>query len=104
MSYFDPKIYCKQNLKEEDRKELDYWRDVFLNVIENAKFEAASLENGILGQMKNEIIADFCEEVKDSLGSALQDNVVGIIDAYEEDVEEVENPETYLEDYTEGNE
>ena len=36
MTYFDPKIYNMKNLKEKDRKELKFWREIFDRQIENA--------------------------------------------------------------------
>ena len=37
MTYFDPKIYCKQNLLDADRRELEFWHDEILGMIEGAK-------------------------------------------------------------------
>lgn len=34
MTYFDPHIYNKQNLKKEDREEIDYWECIILNAID----------------------------------------------------------------------
>lgn len=32
MTYFNPKIYNRENLKEEDRDELDFWRDKIISI------------------------------------------------------------------------
>jgi hypothetical protein len=40
MTYFNPKIYNKQNLKKEDRRELEYYNNMFLNVIDSALTDA----------------------------------------------------------------
>lgn len=101
MSYFDPKIYCKQNLKEADRKELEYWNQIFNNVIYNAEFDftlETNIEIPAINNIINDTIKAYGEMLKDKLGQLMQDNLVGIIDGYEEDVEEVENPETFLYD------
>lgn len=102
MTYFNPSIFNKQNLKEEDRTELDFWNGEVLNCIENTK-EEYQLENyndvPVLRDLKNQIIDDFCALLKSQWGCTLQENVVGIIDNYDEDVEEIENPDTY---YYEG--
>ena len=102
MSSYNPKIFNKQNLKEEDRTELDFWNGEVLNCIENTK-EEYQLENyndvPVLRDLKNQIIDDFCTLLKSQWGCTLQENVVGIIDNYDEDVEEIENPDTY---YYEG--
>lgn len=93
MTYFDPHIYCKQNLKDKDREELEYWQTVFENVIESASFEIG--DESILAQIRKEIIDDFCKELKKELSYAMQDNLVGCIDGYEDEVKEVEEPETF---------
>lgn len=102
MSYYNPKIFNKQNLKAEDRTELDYWDGVVKNLILNAQANY-ELDNSddvpALAELKKQIVADFCELLKTDWGYELQENVVSIVDNYEEDVEEVENPETY---YYEG--
>lgn len=95
MSYFDPKIYNKNNLHEADKKELDYWESVFINLIENTLFDFECGE-GTLGKIKKEVAEEFSKELRTQLGYELQENVVSIIDAYEEDIEEVEDPDTYF--------
>lgn len=99
MSYFDTKIYNKQNLKDKDKNEFDFWYFQFDNLIENARsnyeLEVAD-ETSTIREMKKEIIDEFCETLKTDLGYAMQEVVVGVIDNYDNDVEEVENPETYL--------
>jgi hypothetical protein len=93
MTYFDPRIYCKQNLKDKDREELEYWQTVFENVIASASFEIG--DESILGRIRKEIIDEFCEELKKELSYAMQDNLVGCITSYGGDIEEVEEPETF---------
>lgn len=95
MSYYNPKIFNKQNLKAEDRTELDYWDGVFKNVVLNTK-EDYDDDIPAITELKKQIIDDFCEKLKTNWGYELQENVVSIIDNYEEDIEEVENPETYF--------
>lgn len=101
MSYFNPKIYNKQNLKEDDLSELSYWETVFRNLIENTQMqERVSTGSQTMDNIKDEIIAGFCEELKVALGYELQQNAVAIIDNYGEDVPEREDFETFLvEDY-----
>lgn len=99
MSYFNPKIFCKQNLKESDRKELEYWNQAFDNVINNAEFDF-TLDTDIEIPAINAIISDtvkaYGEVLRDKLGQMMQDNLIGIIDGYEDDVHEVEEPETFV--------
>lgn len=102
MSFYNPKIFNKNNLKPEDRTELDFWNGEFLNCVENTKDEYLLGDDiPMIAELKKQIIDDFCVALKTQWGYALQENVVGIIDNYDEDVEEVENPETY---YYEGEE
>lgn len=98
MSFFNPKIYNKQNLKEDDLSELEYWHGVFTSVIDNAEFDAyADTECcKVFRDARNEIIKDFCHELKTKLGYTMQDNVVGIIDNYDDDVQEREEFETFI--------
>ena len=98
MSYFDPKIYNKQNLKTQDRQELDYWERVFLNDIEYAA-EDIQLDMPaipVLADIVNQTVAAFCESLKEKIGYTLQEAAVGMIEDYEGEVDEVENPETYI--------
>lgn len=99
MTFFDPQIYCKQNLKEEDRKKLEFAETIAKDALEHA---IGSVEDDYvaglsetLDKIELEIIKSFAEEVKEQLGSILQEYVVGVIDNYEEEIEPVEDPETY---------
>jgi hypothetical protein len=47
---------------------------------------------------------DFCEMLKVDMGFQLHEEIVYLIDGYEEDVEEVENPDTYYYEPKEDNE
>ena len=99
MTYFNPKIFCKQNLKESDRKELEYWNQAFDNVINNAEFDF-TIDTSIGIPAIDAIISDtvkaYGEVLRDKLGQTMQDNLIGIIDGYEDDVHEVEEPETFM--------
>lgn len=97
MTYFNPKIYNKQNLKDEDRKDIDFYKELFDSVISKAEFEAEMPSDiEIFDNIRNEIIDTFARDLRVNLGYALQDLVVGIIDGYEdEDIKEVDNPDTY---------
>lgn len=97
MSYFNPKIYNKQNLREDDLSELSYWETVFRNLIDNTQMqERVSTGSQTMDNIKDEVIAGFCEELKVALGYELQQNAVAIIDNYGEDVPEREDFETFI--------
>lgn len=108
MSYYNPKIYCKQNLKDDDRNELEYWNDVFMNIIESEQTEYYINNDGsILDKIQSEIITNFCEHLKIQLGYVMQDNLIARMDNYycnedededSEDLKEVEDYETFLYD------
>lgn len=98
MSYFDPKIYNKQNLKEEDRKELDFYEGLLetsINCVLEDEVDDEVNEAGILAQIKKEIYEECCNNIKELFGMQLQMAAINIIDDYENEVEAVENPETY---------
>lgn len=100
MSYFDPKIYNKQNLHEKDRAELSYWAEAFNNVIGNSvdQFLSEFKDVGLpfLEKAATEITEAFSEILRENIGYALQDTCVGMIEAYDEEIKEVEIPDTYL--------
>ena len=99
MSYYDLKYYCKQNLKEEDREELDHWHKTFTNVIDGAEVDfdvdLTDEHSKVLAAIKSEIVKSFVELLKDRLGITMQEHVVSVIDHYKEPVGEVEKPETF---------
>lgn len=97
MSYFDPKIYCKQNLKAQDKRELDYWEQAFVNVVANTQDQLELEHDGvpILNEIEKQVIEAFCKKLRVNIGYELQETVVGLIDGYENEVESVDNPETY---------
>lgn len=99
MSYFDPNIYNKQNLREADRRELDYWQSIIYNAIDNTVWEYENdTDTPTIASIKQEIVNDFAEALKYSVGLDLQETAVSIIDSYpeDEDVKPRTNPETYL--------
>lgn len=96
MTYFNPKIFCKQNLKEKDKKEIDFWAEQIENLIDFTMAAETEEDPTKLDEIKNDIIEQFCQELKVQLGYSLQDVVVNMINSYEEPVEEVEEPDTYL--------
>lgn len=98
MSYFDSKIYNKQNLKTQDRRELDYWEQAFLSAMENSademQFNMPAIP--VLADIVNQTVEAFCKALKENIGYTLQETAVGMIEGYEGEVGEVENPETYI--------
>ena len=99
MTYFDPHIYCKQNLKDEHKRETEFWKDEFLVVLDNAydmyRETYCKGDSLTLDDIKFQIVDSYIELAKTCLGDALQDVVVSLIEGYEGDVEKVEKPETF---------
>ena len=101
MSYYNPKIYNKNNLKERDRKELEFYNEVFLNVI-NSTAEDFTLESNCMSPtlhgVLNEVVSYFCESLKESLGYQMQELTVATIDNYDDtdEIDEIEDCETFL--------
>lgn len=105
MSFFDSKIYCKQNLKPEDREKLEADEELVKSIIDKASDDYETdveddEEIDAFAKIKKEVVESFVEYLKYWTASVLQDELIGLIDNYEEDVEEVENPEVfeYVED------
>lgn len=94
MTYFDPRIFNKENLKEKDLLELQYYYDTVMNCIENALWDSKLLASrgGIpsISKMANEIVDKFVKELKFDIAMAFNDNIVAIIDNYDEEIEERE--------------
>lgn len=105
MSYFNPKFYCKQNLETSDRCELQYWFDTFMNLIDNTLVDPEyfdDTESNTLSKILQEVRESFCDTLKDNLRVEMQDNLISIIENYiengTEDIDEVEDPETFLDE------
>lgn len=102
MSYFDPTIYCKQNLKEADRAEMERYQKLFNDVLnytyERYSEDFCNEDSTMLDEVKLQIASTVIELAKDSLGRTLEDHMVGLIDSYEADVviKEHAEPESFL--------
>lgn len=87
MTYFDPEIYNKHNLKEKDRLEIEFYGNLIENAILNTEdhFELhADKENPIsVGIMQYKLAA--MEDLEDNLAMSLHDIVVSMIDNYDEE-------------------
>ena len=96
MSYFDPQVYNKQNLKEKDRSELDYYYNQVMQDIDDClSVYESDAEDSTMEKMEYEIAKDFCDELKTAIGCSFQEVCVSIIDNYDEEVRLQEHPETY---------
>lgn len=100
MTYFNPKIFNKQNLKEKDRKELECWNNEVMFHIDSVRsdFEEMNSFYGFeaMKPLVSEIVNSFCDELKERWGYSMQEHLVSCIENYDEDVQEIETPETFL--------
>lgn len=74
--------------------------EIFNNVLDNAveRYEEifCTGDSVALDEIKTQIVDCFVENAKEYLGVALHEQTVSFIDNYKEDVEEVNEPETFL--------
>lgn len=95
--YFDSTIYNRENLKEKDRKELDFWFDFMNNVIDGVMDDDEPLGLETLDKLINEVEENIAKQIKENLKSNMQEYLVAIIDGYDE-VEKREEFTTYCDD------
>jgi hypothetical protein len=95
MTNFDPKIYCKQNLSEEDREEFEFWNNFFIEAIDAESIFLGDTFSGTIDRIRKEIVDDFCETLKVALGARMQELLVLKIENYDRDVKPVDDPETF---------
>lgn len=97
MSYFDPRIYNKQNLTEKDRREMDFWNEEVINTVEYVEDEYLSgIELESVRNLAAPFIHEFCKELLDDWGTEMHTITTSTIDNYDYDVEPIEDYETYL--------
>lgn len=83
MSYYNPEVYNEDNLKEQDKREIQFWRESFYNEIDNALDYVCEFEsNTILDKLKREIIEEYTECLKEHLEARFLEVIVSIIDGY----------------------
>lgn len=110
MSYFDPKIYNIQNLKKEDQKEINFWRELVHNEAENFIFDAEisrKTENDTLKKIHAEITDQIMTDFLKNFEYKVVDVIVSMIDGYSDDVKVIERPKIQspggLEEWDEAN-
>lgn len=100
MTWFNPKIYNRENLTKEARSEMDYWCKTVVNNVLNAKFNFCEDGTGseTFDKMRSEIVDNFCQYLILQIAHTFNDNIVASIEAdnHDKDVEEVENPTSYI--------
>jgi hypothetical protein len=101
MSYFDPKIYNKQNLRAKDLKEMEFWKSHFEDAVQGAldTYECEATDGkSMVAKMQMEIVENFVKVLKEQYAMVMQECTVAFIDDYEEDVPLQEDPRTWFED------
>ena len=93
------RYYNKENLKESDRHELDFWFDEFMNAVANVECEHEPFdedeEQTVLGRIHSEIAAEVLDDLREHIGWQFDEIMVSIIDNYDDEVPEVKNFTTY---------
>ena len=87
MTYFDPSVYDEQNLHETDKQEIEFWRGMIENALDNARDDIAEefeMLGGfsILKKLCLELIDRYIKEFSKHLENYIFDYVIGIIDNY----------------------
>lgn len=93
MTYFDLEIYNEDNLKPNDKAEIQFWKTEFENAVYEAEFNmftADEEDRDIFDQMKTSAVREFAKYLKESLESRILDYIVARIDNYP--AEEETNP------------
>ncbi len=101
MKYLDISKYNKQNLKKEDREELDRCRELIDRSVDRALYAYdCDTWSKTINKALKEVVDTFSREVKSKSRGVLQNELGRRIDSYGDDVEikEVECPDTYLDD------
>lgn len=87
MTYFDPSVYNEQNLHETDKQEIEFWRGMIENALDNARDDIAEEfemlgGSSILKKLCLELIDGYIKKFSKHLGNDIFDYVIGIIDDY----------------------
>ena len=94
MTYFNPKVYCRENLNEKDRKEIDWWAETMINAVEDIRPVDVG-EYRVLERIRYEETNLVLNCVLESMARKLDDIMIACIDEYES-VENCENPTDYF--------
>lgn len=85
MSFYDPNIYNENNLKENDRLEIEYWRSAFECAISNAsediEYSADELGEGVCVNIKN-FLPLYEKKLKQKMEAEIYESIVSMIDNY----------------------
>ena len=90
----DPSVYNRENLKPEDRKELDFWFDEIITEI-IATLDEHPTGVSALDDLIGDIQRDYAHELIYNIGVNIDEVMVSIIDNYPDDV-----PCETVEDFT----
>ena len=99
MSYFNPKIYNKQNLKDEDRQEIEFYFGVIDNALRcadnDAEYDADKLPDSVK-VLTRDIERDYLNRIKQAIENQFLVLVVSTIESADiEDIKEQEEPEQF---------
>jgi hypothetical protein len=99
MTYRKSSIYCKQNLKEAERIQMEFLHDVIESGIQRVEtyLEMKDKPTGseTVDKIRNELFETAMDTVCTCFEDLMQEIVISIIDNYSEEIGEVENPEYF---------
>lgn len=95
MSYYNPKIYNKEHLPEDQRNEMQYWFDFVKRVVNSTLSDLTEEEiPSMLDKIKSENYEEFVQEFLTNLAVEFDELTVAIIDGADDE------PLNELEEYT----
>ena len=99
MTYHKSSIYCKQNLKEVERIQMELLHDVIECGIQRSEIylEMKDKQTGskTVDKIRNEIFETVMNTVCTCFEDLMQEFVISAIDHYDEEIGEVKNPEYF---------
>jgi hypothetical protein len=90
MSYFDPKVYNSNNLHEDDRESLRFWKELIINTFNAAREDILGDPDDELdafGQLKLAALNEFEKAFDKQMNQAFFDILVTIIEDYDDEVQ-----------------
>ena len=89
MTYFDPKTYNEEKLNSTDKREIDFWRELFNNAVSNAEDEFLnSLPNfetdgdTMRNYFKKAVLENFRQNLIERFEWSVKDYVISRLDSY----------------------
>lgn len=85
MTYFDPKTYNEEKLNSTDKREIDFWRELFNKAWENAEgnyLESFESPDTAMTIIRKEILRVFRNHLIEHFEWSVKDYVISRLDSY----------------------